>query len=169
MRTLTLVVGSICVLCAAGLALGGTAPAPVYAQQCPSVMAALRSASYFTTSVVAAQNAGVAPTLASGSGPFTVFAPTDSAFRKLPGWEVNYVLHNPGKDAQIVKYHIVPGAALSLERLKVTQSLPTWNGMQLVVDTDGGTIVLNGRARVIGQGVTCANGVVYPIDTVLLP
>jgi len=123
------------------------------------------SAGQFNTLVKAVQAAGLVDTL-KGEGPFTVFAPTDEAFAKLPAGTVEALLQDKQKLAQILTYHVVPG--------KVTASqvkpgaVKTVQGQSLSVRTEGGGVMVD-NARVIQADVMASNGVIHVIDTVVLP
>jgi len=123
------------------------------------------SAGQFNTLVKAVQAAGLVDTL-KGKGPFTVFAPTDEAFAKLPAGTVEALLQDKQKLAQILTYHVVPG--------KVTASqvkpgaVKTVQGQSLSVRTEGGGVMVD-NARVIQADVMASNGVIHVIDTVVLP
>lgn len=123
------------------------------------------SAGQFNTLVKAVQAAGLVDTL-KGKGPFTVFAPTDEAFAKLPAGTVEALLQDKEKLAKVLTYHVVPG--------KVTASqvkpgdVKTVQGQALKVRTDGGKVMVD-NARVIKADVMASNGVIHVIDTVVLP
>lgn len=106
-----------------------------------------------------------------GKGPFTVFAPTDEAFKKL-GKTVDELMkpENKGKLANILKYHVIQGAAVkSDEVVKMKESSATVQGQKIVIAVKDGKVVLNGTATVTKADVTCSNGVIHVIDTVLIP
>jgi uncharacterized surface protein with fasciclin (FAS1) repeats len=123
------------------------------------------SAGQFNTLVQAVKAAGLVDTL-KGEGPFTVFAPTDAAFAKLPAGTVEALLQDKEKLARILTYHVVPG--------KVTASqvkpgaVKTVQGQSLRVRSEGGAVMVD-NARVIQPDVMASNGVIHVIDTVVLP
>ena len=123
------------------------------------------SAGQFNTLVKAVQAAGLVDTL-KGKGPFTVFAPTDEAFAKLPAGTIEALLQDKEKLAKVLTYHVVPG--------KVTASqvkpgnVKTVQGQSLTVRTEGGTVLVD-NARVIKTDVMASNGVIHVIDSVVLP
>jgi uncharacterized surface protein with fasciclin (FAS1) repeats len=121
----------------------------------------------FKTLVAAVKAAGLADTL-SGKGPFTVFAPTDAAFAKLPAGTVDSLLkpENKKKLQSILLYHVVAGKVLSTD-LKAGP-LKTVEGGDLTVDLSGGTVKIN-DATVTKADIPASNGVIHVIDTVLLP
>jgi len=123
------------------------------------------SAGNFTTLVAAVQAAGLVDTL-SGPGPFTVFAPTDEAFAKLPAGTVESLLADIPKLTAILTYHVVPGAVHAAD-LAGTPSATTVQGTDVTFDTSDGAKV-NG-ATVTQADIVASNGVIHVIDTVLLP
>ena len=103
-----------------------------------------------------------------GEGPFTVFAPTDDAFAKLPAGTVETLLkpQNKAKLAAILTYHVVPGKVMAADVVKL-KSADTVQGQSLAIDaTDG--VKING-ANVVKADIVCGNGVIHVIDAVLLP
>lgn len=123
------------------------------------------SAGSFNTLVAAVQAAGLVDTL-KGEGPFTVFAPTDEAFAKLPEGTVEALLKDKAKLTAILTYHVVPGALRAGDVVK-SDSLATVQGGDLSVDTADGVKV--GGAGVVQTDIETSNGVIHVIDTVLLP
>lgn len=121
-----------------------------------------------TTLVAAVKAAGLVETLKS-DGPFTVFAPTDDAFGKLPAGTVENLVkpENKEKLTSILTYHVVPGA-LKAADLKDGQMLKTVNGKSLAVSIKEGKVMING-ANVIIADVISSNGVTHVIDGVILP
>jgi uncharacterized surface protein with fasciclin (FAS1) repeats len=119
----------------------------------------------FKTLVAAVQAAGLAETL-SGTGPFTVFAPTDAAFAKLPAGTVESLLKDKEKLKAILTYHVVSGKVMSTDVVKLT-SAKTVNGQNVTIDAKNGVKVNN--ATVVTADVPASNGVIHVIDTVLLP
>ena len=121
----------------------------------------------FTTLVAAVQAAGLVDTL-SGPGPFTVFAPTDDAFAKLPAGTVDTLLMDPQGDlTQILLYHVVPGKYMAADVVKET-SLMTAQGSPLTVSVSGSTVMVDGATIVITD-IEASNGVIHVIDAVMLP
>jgi uncharacterized surface protein with fasciclin (FAS1) repeats len=122
-----------------------------------------------TTVVTAIKAAGLVDTL-KGPGPFTVFAPTNEAFAKLPKGTVEDLLKPENKDklTKILTYHVHSGDAIKAADVK-TMNLSTVNGKDLMVKTsDGGGVWIN-DAKVVKTDVICTNGVIHWIDTVLMP
>ena len=107
----------------------------------------------------------------SGTGPFTVFAPTDDAFKKLPAGTVETLLkpENKGKLQAILKYHVVPGKVMAADVMGLNgKSAKTVNGADVKISTEGG-VKLNGTSTVTKTDIECTNGVIHVIDTVILP
>ncbi len=121
-----------------------------------------------TTLVTAIKAAGLVETL-KGPGPFTVFAPTNAAFAKLPAGTVEDLLkpENKEKLKSVLLYHVHAGEAVPAAKVK-TMSLSTANGKPLNVKVDGGTVMIN-NAKVIKTDVPASNGVIHWIDTVVMP
>lgn len=131
------------------------------------------SAENFTTLVAAVKAAGLVETL-KGEGPFTVFAPTDAAFRKLerskPGTIASLLKpENKHKLTDILTYHVVPGKVLAADvmGLKNGAKVKTVNGKTIKIGNKHGVKINN--AKVIKTDIGCTNGVIHVIDTVLLP
>jgi uncharacterized surface protein with fasciclin (FAS1) repeats len=129
----------------------------------------------FTTLVAAVQAAGLEETL-RGEGPFTVFAPTDEAFAALPAGTLDALLADPtGQLADILTYHVVPGAVLAADVVALDgQAVTTVNGATITVGVaDDGTVTLTDAAgnevMVVATDVEASNGVIHVIDGVLLP
>jgi uncharacterized surface protein with fasciclin (FAS1) repeats len=119
----------------------------------------------FKTLVTAVQEANLVDTL-TGSGPFTVFAPTDEAFAKLPKGTVEGLLKNKEKLTEILTYHVVPQKVMAQSVIQL-KSAKTANGSDVHIDTSNGVKINN--ANVIKTDIECSNGVIHVIDTVLLP
>lgn len=126
------------------------------------------AAGNFNTLATALQAAGLADTL-KGNGPFTVFAPTDEAFGKLPPGTVESLLkpENKEKLKAILLYHVVSGDVTAAQVAQLT-SAKTINGQNLKLKVDDGTVMVN-DAKVVKADVLASNGVIHVIDTVLLP
>ena len=122
----------------------------------------------FKTLAAALQAAGLVDTL-KGKGPFTVFAPTDAAFAKLPAGTVESLLkpENKAKLTSILTFHVVPGNVKAADVVKLS-SAKTVNGQSVAIDASGGDVKVNG-ARVVTADVAASNGTIHVIDTVLLP
>ena len=125
------------------------------------------AAGAFKTLVAAVKAAGLVETLKS-AGPFTVFAPTDDAFAKLPEGVVADLLkpENKAKLQAVLTYHVVPGKVMAADVLKLT-SAKSVQGQELKIDTSAGVKV--DGANVAQTDIACSNGVIHVIDAVVLP
>ncbi len=124
------------------------------------------SAGSFKTLVKAVQAAGLVDTL-KGPGPFTVFAPTDEAFAKLPAGTIESLLANPEQLRQVLTYHVVAGKVMASDVVKLKEA-KTVQGSAAKIKVDGGTVMID-NAKVVKTDITCDNGVIHVIDTVILP
>jgi uncharacterized surface protein with fasciclin (FAS1) repeats len=122
------------------------------------------AAGQFNTLATALQKAGLVDTL-KGKGPFTVFAPTDEAFAKVPKDQLDALLADKAKLAAVLTYHVVPGKVMAKD-VKAGK-VKTVQGSALTVSTAGGVKVDN--ANVIKTDIAADNGVIHVIDTVVLP
>ncbi|MFC1236289.1 fasciclin domain-containing protein [Vibrio sp. F74] len=122
----------------------------------------------FNTLVAAVQAAGLVDTLKS-DGPFTVFAPTDEAFAKLPAGTVETLLKPENKDKliAILTYHVVPGKVMAADVVKLT-SAKTVQGQKVTIKVMGSKVMVD-NANVIATDVAASNGVIHVIDSVILP
>jgi len=123
------------------------------------------SAGSFGTLVAAVKAAGLVETL-KGAGPFTVFAPTDEAFAKLPAGTVDSLLKDIPKLKQILTYHVVSGKVMAADVVKLT-SAKTVEGSEVKIDASNGVMI--NKSTVTTADVVCDNGVIHIIDCVLLP
>ena len=123
------------------------------------------SAGTFKTLVAAVQAAGLVDTL-KGKGPFTIFAPSDDAFAKLPKGTVEGLLKDLPKLKSILTYHVVAGKVTAAEVMKLT-SAKTVNGQLVTIQANGG-VQVNG-ANVVTADVMADNGIIHVIDSVILP
>src|SRR3954452_18570712 len=122
----------------------------------------------FKTLAAALKAAGLVDTL-KGPGPFTVFAPTDAAFAKLPAGTVETLLkpENQAKLQSILTYHVVPGKVMSQDVVKL-KSAKTVQGGNVAIKTMNGAVMING-AHVTKADIVASNGVIHVIDTVIIP
>jgi uncharacterized surface protein with fasciclin (FAS1) repeats len=123
------------------------------------------AAGNFTTLVKAVQAAGLVDTL-KGAGPFTVFAPTDEAFAKLPPGALDALIANPAKLKEVLLYHVVPGKVMAAEVKPGVDK--TAEGAAVKITVKDGKVFVN-RAQVIKTDIVCSNGVIHVIDAVLMP
>jgi uncharacterized surface protein with fasciclin (FAS1) repeats len=124
------------------------------------------SAGSFSTLVAAVKAAGLVETL-KGKGPFTVFAPTDEAFAKLPAGTVEGLLKDLPKLKKILTYHVVSGKVMAADVVKL-KSATTVEGSDVKIDASNGGVKIN-DSTVVTPDVATDNGVIHIIDTVLLP
>ena len=128
------------------------------------------AAGQFNTLVAAVKAAGLVDTL-KGEGPFTVFAPTDAAFAKLPAGTVESLLkpENKNKLVALLTYHVVPGKVTAAAAVKANgKQVKTVNGASFTIKVDGGSVYVD-KAKVIKTDIPASNGVIHVIDTVIMP
>lgn len=128
------------------------------------------SAGTFQTLVAALKAADLVDTL-KGKGPFTVLAPNDEAFKKLPAGTVENLLkpENKGKLAAILKYHVIPSKAMAADVVKLDgKKVKTVEGSEVSIKVTNGTVSVD-KAKVIKTDIGTTNGVIHIIDTVILP
>lgn len=126
------------------------------------------AAGSFKTLAAALTAANLVDTL-KGAGPFTVFAPTDEAFAKLPPGTVESLLNDIPKLTAILTYHVVAGKVMAADVMTMDgQAAATVNGATLAISTKDG-VKLNDSANVVTTDIACTNGVIHVIDSVLLP
>jgi uncharacterized surface protein with fasciclin (FAS1) repeats len=136
----------------------------------PNLVETAANAKSFSTLLAAATAAGLAETLANG-GPFTVFAPTDEAFAKLPKGTVESLLKPENKDklVSILKHHVVAGTVMAAQAVELTEA-KTIGETKLTLSFDKKAKVLTvGGAKVVSADVVAGNGVIHVVDTVILP
>ena len=152
------------VLAVVGLAIGSTFARATN----QDIVDTAVGAGQFKTLAAALQAAGLVDTL-KGPGPFTVFAPTDAAFAKLPAGTVESLLkpENKAKLTAILTYHVVPGAVKAEQVTKLDEA-KTVNGAMVKVSADHGKVMIN-NANVVKADIPASNGVIHVIDTVILP
>lgn len=127
------------------------------------------AAGSFKTLAAALTAADLVETL-KGEGPFTVFAPTDEAFAKLPAETLKELLkpENKAKLADILTYHVVSGKVMSKTAVTLTKATAV-NKKDIALAVTDGKLTLNGSAAVVTADIECSNGVIHVIDTVILP
>ena len=123
------------------------------------------SAGSFNTLAAALTEAGLVETL-KGDGPFTVFAPTDEAFAKLPKDQLDAILADKELLTSILTYHVVSGKVMASD-VAALESAVTVQGQSLSISTDSGVMI--NSAKVVTADVEASNGVIHVIDTVLVP
>jgi uncharacterized surface protein with fasciclin (FAS1) repeats len=125
-----------------------------------------KSAGTFNTLLTALKATDLDKTL-KGKGPFTVFAPTDEAFAKLPAGALDGLLKDPAALKNVLLFHVVSGKVMAKDVVALTEA-PTANGQKVSINTANG-VVLNGTSNVVKTDIPASNGVIHVIDTVLLP
>jgi uncharacterized surface protein with fasciclin (FAS1) repeats len=150
------------------LLLAATAFAGSYGEKKKDIVDTAVAAGDFTTLAAALKAGGLIETLKS-EGPFTVFAPTDAAFAKLPAGTVENLLKPENKDklVEILTYHVVPGNVTAADVIKL-DSAKTANGSKVRIRVSEETVFVN-DARVVAADVGASNGVIHVVDTVILP
>jgi transforming growth factor-beta-induced protein len=167
MRTITItaLAAALLTLPAAASAQGAKYPAKAPAKNIVQVAV---DAGSFTTLVAALKATGLDAAL-QGKGPFTVFAPTDAAFAKLPKGTVEALLADKEKLASILTYHVVSGKVMAGDIVKANGAKPaTLNTQAVDVVVRDGKVYVN-NAQVVSADIAASNGVIHVIDTVLLP
>ena len=120
----------------------------------------------FNTLVTAVKAAGLVETL-KGEGPFTVFAPTDAAFAKVPTDTLNALLADKAALANVLTYHVVAGKVMAADVVKLT-SAETVQGQAVSIEVKDGKVYVDG-AQVVTTDIKASNGVIHVIDAVILP
>jgi len=161
------------VLAAAGCDESGSAWCPLRQQPAPppvhherDIVDTAVSAGSFNTLVTAVKAAGLVETL-KAPGPYTVFAPTDEAFAKLPQGTLDNLLKNPEQLKAVLLYHVTLGKVTASEVVKL-DSAPTAGGAAIPIKVESGK-VFAGPAQVVKTDIAASNGVIHVIDTVLIP
>ena len=144
------------------------APMAVSAQAKGDIVDTAVGAGSFKTLVAAVQAAGLVETL-KGKGPFTVFAPTDEAFAKLPAGTVENLLKPENKATliAILTYHVVPGKVMAADVVKLSEA-KTVQGSSVKIKVENGKVKVDG-ANVVSTDIETTNGVIHVIDSVILP
>jgi uncharacterized surface protein with fasciclin (FAS1) repeats len=139
-----------------------------FAQSKKDIVDTAVAAGDFKTLAAALQAAGLVDTL-KGTGPFTVFAPTDEAFAKLPAGTVEDLLkpENKQKLISILTYHVVAGKVMAKDVVKLHEA-KTVNGQDVKIMVEGGKVMAD-NSNVVKTDIQCTNGVIHVIDTVLMP
>ena len=152
-----------------GLALAFATPAiEADPQPAPAVdiVETARAAGSFNTLLTAVEAAGLVDVL-KGEGPFTVFAPTDEAFAKIPADQLNALLADKEALKAVLLYHVVPGAVKSGDVVNLT-SATTVNGQDVSISVSDGTVMVD-EATVTSVDIEASNGIIHVIDSVILP
>jgi uncharacterized surface protein with fasciclin (FAS1) repeats len=141
------------------------APAAVQAGQYKDIVDTAAAAGSFKTLAAALQAAGLVDTL-KGKGPFTVFAPTDEAFAKIPKADLDALIADKAKLTRVLTYHVVAGRVMASDVVKLKDA-KTVEGQMVKIDASNGVTINN--AKVVKADVEASNGVIHVIDTVILP
>jgi len=138
------------------------------AQQARDIVDTAVAARSFTTLAKALTAADLVATL-KGPGPFTVFAPTDEAFAKLPAGTLDNLLkpENKAMLRRVLTYHVVPGTVMAADVVKVSSATAV-SGDKLSIKVSGSTVTVD-KARIVKTDIVASNGVIHVLDTVLLP
>ena len=120
----------------------------------------------FKTLATALQAAGLVETL-KGAGPYTVFAPTDAAFAKIPKADLDALLKDKAALTKVLTYHVVPGEVMAADVVKLTQA-KTVEGSSLKIKVKDGKVMVD-NAKVAATDIDASNGVIHVIDTVIMP
>jgi uncharacterized surface protein with fasciclin (FAS1) repeats len=143
-----------------------TAPVAAGGDKPKDIVDTAVAAGSFKTLATALKSAGLVDTL-KGTGPFTVFAPTDEAFAKLPAGTLDALLKDKEKLTAILTYHVVPGKVMAAEVVKMNTAR-TVNGKSVQIKAANGSVMVD-AAKVVKTDIGCSNGVIHVIDTVILP
>lgn len=123
----------------------------------------------FSTLVAAVKAAGLVDTL-NGAGPFTVFAPTNAAFAKIPKADLDKLLADKAALTKVLTYHVVAGKVMAKDVLTMNgKGAKTVQGQEVMIGVSGSTVTLNGNSKVTAVDIEAKNGVIHVIDTVIMP
>jgi uncharacterized surface protein with fasciclin (FAS1) repeats len=141
------------------------APAAVRAGESKDIVDTAVAAGNFKTLASALQAAGLVDTL-KGKGPFTVFAPTDEAFAKIPKADLDALIADKAKLTKVLTYHVVAGKVMASDVMKLKDA-KTVEGQMVKIDTSNGVMI--NKSKVVKADIQTSNGVIHVIDTVLMP
>jgi uncharacterized surface protein with fasciclin (FAS1) repeats len=141
------------------------APAAVRAGETKDIVDTAVAAGNFKTLASALQAAGLIETL-KGKGPFTVFAPTDEAFAKIPKADLDALIADKAKLTKVLTYHVVAGKVMASDVVKLKDA-KTVEGQMLKIDASNGVMI--NKSKVVKADIQTSNGVIHVIDTVLMP
>jgi uncharacterized surface protein with fasciclin (FAS1) repeats len=167
-NTFKKVIATVSLFMAAALFASATAVAMDHKHADKDIVDTAVAAGDFNTLAAALEAGGLIGTLKS-EGPFTVFAPTDAAFAKLPAGTVEGLLLPENKDklVAIMTYHVVPGAVKAADVVKL-DSAATVNGADVRIRVEEGSVYVN-DSKVVATDISASNGVIHVVDTVILP
>jgi uncharacterized surface protein with fasciclin (FAS1) repeats len=141
------------------------APAAVRAGESKDIVDTAVAAGNFKTLASALQAAGLIETL-KGKGPFTVFAPTDEAFAKIPKADLDALIADKAKLTKVLTYHVVAGKVMASDVVKLKDA-KTVEGQMVKIDASNGVMI--NKSKVVKADIQTSNGVIHVIDTVLMP
>ena len=141
------------------------APVAVRAGETKDIVDTAVAAGNFKTLASALQAAGLIETL-KGKGPFTVFAPTDEAFAKIPKADLDALIADKAKLTKVLTYHVVAGKVMASDVVKLKDA-KTVEGQMLKIDASNGVMI--NKSKVVKADIQTSNGVIHVIDTVLMP
>ena len=141
------------------------APVAVRAGETKDIVDTAVAAGNFKTLASALQAAGLIETL-KGKGPFTVFAPTDEAFAKIPKADLDALIADKAKLTKVLTYHVVAGKVMASDVVKLKDA-KTVEGQMLKIDASNGVMI--NKSKVVKADIQTSNGVIHAIDTVLMP
>jgi uncharacterized surface protein with fasciclin (FAS1) repeats len=153
------------ILAALALSIAG-GPAAARPSDEKNIVQTAQAAGNFKTLTKLVVKAGLADTL-SGTGPYTVFAPTDAAFKKVPKSTLKSLARHPAKLRAVLLYHVVAGRVPS-SQVVMLKSAKTLNGKSVRIHTAGGKVFVN-NAKVIKADINASNGVIHVVNRVLIP
>jgi len=161
------VLAASAVLATTGIASASTT-AP-HARTSQNIVQVASGAPQFSTLVSLIKKAGLVKTL-SGKGPFTVLAPTNAAFAKVPKATLNKIASNKALLTKVLTYHVIAGKAPASAVVKLDgKTVKTVEGSTIAVSVMGGKVYLNGKTKVTKTDIMASNGVIHQINGVLLP
>ena len=171
-RTVIVSMAALAIVVAACSSAASPTPSPATPTPSPSpalgdIVTTADSAGSFKTLLAAATAAGLVETL-QGTGPFTVFAPTDEAFAALPAGTLDGLLKDPEALKKVLLYHVVSGAVTADKVVGLT-SADSVEGAPIAIAVKDGKVYLNDAAQVVKTDILASNGVIHVIDKVLLP
>jgi len=162
----TIAVLVVAALAAAAIGASASASTASKSEGDKNIVQTALAAGQFSTLASLLTKAGLVDTL-STSGPFTVFAPTDAAFAKVPKATLDTLAANPAQLKSVLLYHVVPGRVAAADVVKLT-SAKTLEGRSVAIKTVDGSVYID-KAKVTTPNVTASNGVIHVIDSVLIP
>ena len=166
MKRATVIALLVSTILMVGVCLAGSMGASEKAVSEADIVDTAIAAGNFNTLVSAVEAAGLVDTL-KGEGPFTVFAPTDEAFAKIPEEDLQALLANETQLIAVLTYHVAAGKVMSTD-LTDKMAVETVQGQNITITLEDGSVKAN-DANVVQADIECSNGVVHAIDTVLMP